>query len=198
MDTKKRSEETETAFCVTSPSKWSGLLHRVGCPGLSLSVGSMTEAAWWSRCPLALPPAPRRPRAPPWRVALRCLRSSWSRIVSPRPAEVRVGPESSAAHVQPDPPHGRQAMGGRHLRRPAPGTSRGVLSAQSIPRTSQGYGRVVVDLVSVSRRTLLSQPLPPTALGEAMARGRPLLTDGPSCCPAQESARGHSTGGATP
>lgn len=96
-----------------------------------------------------------------------------------------VGPVPSAAHVQPDHPASRQPSGRRHLRRPAPGTSRGVLHAQSTPRTSQGYGRVEVARERPSGRTLRVQPLRVTPPGVVdRGEGLPAITGGPSCCPA--------------
>ncbi len=119
---------------------------------------SLTRASLWmpllpnrddhqAPSPLAL-----RPRAPTRVRGRAVLALVWSgtargqRGSSPSVSEDRRVPVPTAAHVQPDHPAGRQPSGGRHLQRPAPGTSRRALAGRSTHRASHGQGRRVMDL----------------------------------------------------
>ncbi len=89
---------------------------RANLPGLGRQVGYLPQ-----------------PRCPSWArtgralVGLGPILAAWE-----SPSEARTKTQATrsptAAHVQPDPPASRHPSGGRHLRRPAPGTSWGETS----------------------------------------------------------------------
>jgi hypothetical protein len=93
---------------------------------------------------------------------------TWSREAARASARTQLTRSPTAARVQPDPPAGRQPSGGRHLRRPAPGTSR--------RETSCVTGRV---LLTPARARLMAACRPAVPRSAYAPSGGPLLANPP-------------------
>ncbi len=130
------------------------------------------------REPSGLPPAPRCPSWAPARRALVWPGGTWSREAARASARTQLTRSPTAAHVQPDPPAGRQPSGGRHLRRPAPGTSR--------RETSCVTGRV---LLTPARARLMAACRPAVPRSAYAPSGGPLLANPTACWEASSQPR---------
>ncbi len=112
-----------------------------------------------------------QPRCPSWAPAGRALvwpGRTWSREAARAPARTELTRSPTAAHVQPDPPASRHPSGGRHLQRPAPGTSWG--------ETSASPARV---LLTPARASLTAACRPAVPRSAYAPRAAPSGLDGP-------------------